>query len=59
MPPGAGPPFAAPPGTGERFGLAALAERLVPFDGALDVGVNEDGGVTVAVRIPRAGRNGR
>ena len=58
-PPGSGPPFAAPPGTGERFGLAALAERLVPFDGALDVGVNEDGGVTVALRIPRTGGTGR
>jgi signal transduction histidine kinase len=39
---------------GRRFGLAAVAERLVPYDGALHVGENEDGGVTVAVRIPHA-----
>jgi hypothetical protein len=31
-----------------------VAERLVPYDGALRVAENEDGGVTVAVRVPHA-----
>ena len=39
-------------GAGEGFGLAALRDRLLPYGGTLDVGANEDGGVTVTVRVP-------
>jgi signal transduction histidine kinase len=54
LPPGFAPRHDPAPADGRRFGLALVAERLVPYDGALRVAENEDGGVTVAVRVPHA-----
>ena len=51
----------APPGPGENgggFGLLGMEERVLALGGTLDVRPSEDGGTTVAVRLPFAPADG-